>query len=199
MPRVTKDRDVRRQEILEAAMVLFMAQGAEGTSVTDIVKRVGVAQGTFYYHFPSKDTLLDALAERLAAPVGEAVTASASDPDIPVPQRLRDTLSAVLDLIELGRPHLNGLVKPGNEGLHDRVGTALRAHLEPTFAGLVAEGNGDGSLSVEPANETVELLLATVFHLTRAHAHGDDPERVARLRTAAERLFARGLVLPQTS
>ena len=199
MPRVTKDRDERRLELLEAAMVLFMAQGAEGTAVTDIVKRVGVAQGTFYYHFPSKDALLDALAERLAAPVGEAVQTAAGDPSVPVPRRLRDTLSAVLDLIEIGRPHLAGLVKPGNEGLHDRVGGALRAHLEPTFARLVAEGNGDGSLSVHPAEETVELLLATLFHLVRAHAHGDDPTRVARLRTAAERLFARGLALSETS
>ncbi len=196
MPRVTKDPEERRKELMEAAMVLFMAQGAEGTAVADIVRRVGVAQGTFYYHFPSKDALLDAIAEQLAAPVGDAVAAQASDKSVPVSRRLRNTLAAVLDLLEIGRPQLSGLVKPGNEGLHDRVGARLRAHLEPTFARLVAEGNAAGSLSVEPAEETVELLLATVFHLTRAHAHGDDPERMARLRTAAEHLFARGLVLP---
>jgi AcrR family transcriptional regulator len=148
------------------------------------------------FHFPSKDALLDALAERLAAPVGEAVEAQVSDPSIPVPRRLQNTLSAVLDLIEIGRPHLTGLVKPGNEGLHYRVGNALRAHLQPTFSSLVAEGNADGTLAVDPAAETVELLLSTVFHLIRAHAHGEDPDRVARMRIAAEQLFARGLVLP---
>lgn len=196
MPRVTKDPEARRNEIMEAALELFLERGAEGTAVTDIVRSVGVAQGTFYYHFDSKDSLLDALAERLAEPVSAVVASRLGDASTPVPERARNTVAALLDLIEASRTHLAGLVRPGNEGLHDRVGNALRAHLAPAFTELVREGNADGSLAVAPAAETVELLLATVFHLTRAQAHGEDPERVARLRTAAEQLFARGLALP---
>lgn len=196
MPRVTKDPETRRNEIMEAALELFLDRGAEGTAVTDIVRSVGVAQGTFYYHFPSKDALLDTLAERIAEPVGAVVAAGIGDPHETVPARMRQTLTALLDLIEASRTHLAGLVRPGNEGLHDRVGGALRGHLAPAFTALVREGNADGSLAVEPAAETVELLLATVFHLTRAQAHGEDPRRVARLRAAAEQLFARALALP---
>ena len=39
----------------------------ERTSVSDIVKAVGVAQGTFYYYFDSKQAILEALAAELSA------------------------------------------------------------------------------------------------------------------------------------
>ena len=40
----------RRESILDAAEDLFLRQGYEGTSVHQVVQRVGIAQGTFYYH-----------------------------------------------------------------------------------------------------------------------------------------------------
>ena len=44
----------RREAILDAAEDLFLRQSYEDTSVHQLVRRVGIAQGTFYYHFPSK-------------------------------------------------------------------------------------------------------------------------------------------------
>ncbi|GIO30333.1 MULTISPECIES: TetR/AcrR family transcriptional regulator [Paenibacillus] len=55
MPRITKNPKERRNEILNAAMELFNTKGFEQTSVSDIVKKIGVAQGTFYYYFQSKE------------------------------------------------------------------------------------------------------------------------------------------------
>lgn len=57
-----------RDHIVEAADRLFYARGFEHTSFADIAGAVRISRGNFYYHFKSKDEILDAvIAARLAA------------------------------------------------------------------------------------------------------------------------------------
>ncbi|MBY3596551.1 TetR/AcrR family transcriptional regulator [Rhizobium bangladeshense] len=50
-----------RQQIVEAADGLFYERGFEATSFADIAGIVGLSRGNFYYHFKTKDELLDAV------------------------------------------------------------------------------------------------------------------------------------------
>lgn len=47
-----------RARVLDAAVELFAQQGYDGTSVTQVITRAGVAKGGFYHHFASKEALL---------------------------------------------------------------------------------------------------------------------------------------------
>ncbi len=60
----TKPADVRREELMDAGLGLFIAKGIVATSIDDIVTAAGVSKGGFYHHFASKDALLLALQER---------------------------------------------------------------------------------------------------------------------------------------
>ena len=51
MARVTKEYRERKNEILDAAQELFLTQGYEKISVDNIIKKIGIAKGTFYYYF----------------------------------------------------------------------------------------------------------------------------------------------------
>ncbi|NEJ86294.1 TetR family transcriptional regulator [Rhizobium leguminosarum] len=56
-----------RQQIVEAADRLFYERGFEATSFADIAAVVGLSRGNFYYHFKTKDEILDAvIAHRLS-------------------------------------------------------------------------------------------------------------------------------------
>jgi AcrR family transcriptional regulator len=55
----------RRVEILDAAVKVFVDKGFTETTVADIATAAGVAKGTFYLYFESKEHLLGALKERL--------------------------------------------------------------------------------------------------------------------------------------
>lgn len=56
-----------REQIVEAADQLFYRQGYEHTSFADIAEAVQISRGNFYYHFKTKDDILDAvIALRLA-------------------------------------------------------------------------------------------------------------------------------------
>lgn len=62
-PRVTKAPDERRREILEAATQLFRERGFDVTTVQAIAGKAGVAAGTVYLYFPSKEAILVSLQE----------------------------------------------------------------------------------------------------------------------------------------
>ncbi|MBM4241437.1 MAG: TetR/AcrR family transcriptional regulator [Euryarchaeota archaeon] len=49
---------------MDIAEQLFLEKGYENTMVTDIVKKAGVAQGTFYYYFKSKEAILDEITDK---------------------------------------------------------------------------------------------------------------------------------------
>ena len=59
--RTVKEPEVRSEELLDAAQHLFAANGYEKTMIRDIVRKVGVAKGTFYYYFPTKEAALEAI------------------------------------------------------------------------------------------------------------------------------------------
>lgn len=64
--RITKEPEERKQEILDAAMRTFYEKGYEKTSIADIAKALGVAQGLCYRYFPSKEALFDNAIEQYA-------------------------------------------------------------------------------------------------------------------------------------
>lgn len=67
-----------RQELLEAAELVFGERGFEHTSISEITRRAGVALGTFYVYFPHKQAIFVELVDELG-------------------KRLRETLKAAVD------------------------------------------------------------------------------------------------------
>jgi AcrR family transcriptional regulator len=65
--RVTKAPDVRREELLQEASALFLEKGVSNTGIGDITDRTGVARGTFYLYFTSKEVLVSELWQRYVA------------------------------------------------------------------------------------------------------------------------------------
>jgi AcrR family transcriptional regulator len=55
--------DNKKERIIHAAMDVFTEKGLEKTKVSDIVKKAGIAQGTFYIYFSSKLSVVPSIAE----------------------------------------------------------------------------------------------------------------------------------------
>lgn len=66
VPRSLKERqrEERKELILQAAEAMLVARGYHETSIDEIAAQVGIAKGTVYLHFPSKEDLVVALVER---------------------------------------------------------------------------------------------------------------------------------------
>ncbi|MBM4625244.1 TetR family transcriptional regulator, partial [Micrococcus sp. JV4] len=86
--RTVKHPEERKNDILNAAEKLFSTKGYQQTTIIDILKAVGIAKGTFYYYFTSKEEVMDAIIDRIIkADIIEAKRIAA-DPDISVVDQL---------------------------------------------------------------------------------------------------------------
>jgi AcrR family transcriptional regulator len=57
--------DGKYNKIIQAAIEVISEKGLDKTSISDIVKKAGIAQGTFYLYFSSKNALIPAIADNL--------------------------------------------------------------------------------------------------------------------------------------
>lgn len=64
----------RREEILDAARRVFAERGFKGTTIADIAETAGIALGTIYLYFSSKDAVFEALSQRFAQIITNALT-----------------------------------------------------------------------------------------------------------------------------
>ena len=76
-----------RARILDAALDLFSEQGFEGTTLQQIADRLGFTKAALYYHFRSKDDLLQALHQPATHDVDALLAAYAQRPDTPARRR----------------------------------------------------------------------------------------------------------------
>ncbi|MCL9761331.1 TetR/AcrR family transcriptional regulator [Frankia sp. AiPa1] len=84
-----------RSRILAVAVTLFGEQGYAGTSVRDISERLGLTKAALYYHFPSKETILDALLEPFMLELGRLADLIRQSPP-PSPETLIERIAEVM-------------------------------------------------------------------------------------------------------
>ena len=87
--RIVKEAEERKNEILDVAGRLFGEQGYDATSTNDILKEIGIARGTLYYHFKSKEEILDAMIDRMTEQILEKAKSIVKQTEIPVLQRFK--------------------------------------------------------------------------------------------------------------
>jgi len=59
----TRDKDIKKKAILEAAVEIFAEKGVEKTRIADIAKRANVAYGLVYHYYKNRDEILEKLFE----------------------------------------------------------------------------------------------------------------------------------------
>src|SRR3954453_17319310 len=64
---------VKRRQIIEGARAVFLAQGFDAASMSDIARKAGVSKGTLYVYFKSKDELFEAITEEQCSMQAERV------------------------------------------------------------------------------------------------------------------------------
>ena len=73
-----RQREERRSQILDAALVVFSQKGYHATNVSDVAAQAGVSQGTIYWYFESKDELFHAALLSAFMDIGEDTLGSLS-------------------------------------------------------------------------------------------------------------------------
>ena len=79
-------KDARAQEILTAALGVFQARGFAAATIAEVAQAAGVANGTVYLYYPSKQDLFKAVVRDLMAPSIERIEEAALAAATPIEQ-----------------------------------------------------------------------------------------------------------------
>lgn len=177
--RTVKEADERKKEILDAAARLFMEKGFDHTSANDILTAVGIAKGTLYYHFKSKEDIMDALIERQMTQILSEAQRIAQDDRLPVEERLIRTILALRvnnTAQTAGQEMIEHLHRPHNVLMHDKTKRIILQRVPPILAGIVEDGVAQGIFATPYPLECMEMAVCyldimlddAIFELTPA-------------------------------
>lgn len=154
-------KEERRQAIIDAATELFILKGYNDTSVSDIVKKVGVAQGTFYLYFPSKYHVRMAILERSMDAIVKASFENANPKWDPM-TKLEYGIKGAFGVIEKYRD----VIRVVHEGLpmlqYEEESSYKNKRLVEPLAGILKEGKEKGVFHFESAEVTANLIISLV-------------------------------------
>ncbi len=161
--RTIKDPLERKNEILDTAEALFFTKGYEKTTINDILNEIGIAKGTFYYYFKSKDEVMDAIVVRMASNAIQAAEAVADNPNLPVQEKLIQIFANSFSS-EHKEEMIEHMHQSGNAELHQRSLTQCVVQLTPVLTRVLEQGISEGLFSTPYPKECIEsLLVSTQF------------------------------------
>ena len=189
------DAESRRAEILDAALQMFGQYGYRRTSMDDVAREAGIAKGTIYLSFTSKEEVFQALSERLSQRMLAGAEAASRRPGTTA-----DKLAAMhaawfgtyADTISRS-PHAAELLDAKHRLSADLVANAASRY-KRLVRDVLTDAAVAGELDLEPAGLTAdtaaELLMASARGLESSAA---SPAAYRRYLDALVRVMVAGL------
>ena len=163
--RTIKEPEVRKNEILEAAEKLFAANGFEKTTVNDILDKVGIAKGTFYYYFKSKEDALDAIILQRIDNGLEHAKHIAANQKLGVKEKLLAVIMAQKPENSVQEEFNSVLHEPTNALLHQKILIKYVLCLSPILGNIIEDGVKQGVFTTKFPKESSEMILTAALVL----------------------------------
>lgn len=166
--RDVKDPEIRRAEIMDASMLLFMEKGYANTTTQDIVDKVNISRGLLYYHFKNKEDILYCLVERYSEKLLREIHVIVNDDDKTAIEKIRAFIDATIistDNVSAEGTELQKTVDlEENRYMLDKLSHKLIEKLTIYFERIINQGIAEKEFSVKYPSETAEFLMtAYVF------------------------------------
>lgn len=162
----------RLPDILRAALELFVERGIDGTSISDIARAAGVAQGALYRHFKSKEALAWHLFEANLKAYTDELIETVLRPE-GARERIRLFVQECLRTCEKDRLLFHFLVLAEHRELQRF--RLKHAHPGVIVDRIVADGQKNGELRADERWVLRSVLLGSVHRLCLSRAQGAAP------------------------
>jgi len=173
-------KEARPQELLDAALALFVEKGFAATRSEEVAARAGVSKGTLYLYYPSKEELLKAVIRQNLSRVLADADGIVQRFEGPTPELLATLLRAWWDQVgetAAGGIHKIILAEVGNfpeiAEFYERE-VIVPAH--ELISKTLQRGVARGEFRPVPADEATHVLIAPLIFLAlHKHAFGTCP------------------------
>lgn len=185
-------KDARPQELLDAALALFVEKGFAATRSEEVATRAGVAKGTLYRYYPSKDELFKAMVrENLSVHIAESAV-QAAQYDGPIAELLGQMMQAWWAKVGHGNAGVVcKLMMVEARNFPELAKFYVDEVITPSqnlIGGLIERGIRTGEFRAVPVEATVHLLIAPMLHML-LHEHSFGEHDICNRTMAAEDLL----------
>ncbi len=198
MARIVKKPTERRSDIVNAARCLLLTKAYDKTTMQDVMDYLGIAKGTIYHYFESKEALL------------EAVIASIVDTHIEQMQALineatGNALVKIKILVEASNMAKDNNVifdhlhRPGSHAIHISLLAATLVKLAPLYEKLIQQGCEEGLFQTDTPLECAEFILSAIQFLTDVGIYHWTQKDLSRRAHAFPKLIEQHLRAPPGS
>jgi AcrR family transcriptional regulator len=160
---------LRREAFTDAAQRLIQSRGYEQLSLQDVIDEVGASKGAFYHYFSSKETLLEAVIERMTDAALEVMTPIANDRELTAIAKLQlvfTTLAAwkgerkefFVELLQVWMSAPNSVVR-------EHFRREVVARITPLFTTIVRQGAAEGSFTPTSPDGAAAVVVALMLGL----------------------------------
>lgn len=196
MAKKTKKSLKRRNTILNEAEKLFIKNGFEKTTVKDIAARSGVAKGTFYYYFDTKEDIISSLLEKRYRKTEKKARYVLENENLSSLEKLE---KVILRLIFSRRGNFKVYeffkIDENAKFMKERNKEFWNKFM-PIFTEIVKEGVAGGEFETEYPEEVTEILFMGIDNfLHRNYAKFTTEEMYIDKFAAVEELLNRALKL----
>jgi AcrR family transcriptional regulator len=161
-PPAPRPTDLTHQRLIRAALELFSNRGYHDTTTAQIAKKAGVAEGTIYRHFPSKQQLLNELYRAALRWAAKAVE------DLGDAQTPRARLALVAQGLVEGAVRDPAVVKLGllerYDALLDDESRKTAREFRMALERVIAQGKAEGAVRAGAVDVWAGVWLAVVSH-----------------------------------
>jgi AcrR family transcriptional regulator len=158
----------RRERIYEAALTLFRSQGYETTTVDQITRHAGLAKGTFFNYFPTKDSVLRYLGTREIGRLGSTLLTNGNGRGTAI-GKLKRLMGALASNLEADRSLVSLIFRKGVTAPDLLAGDAGGFSLQPVASLLIrqAQYNGEVNRDLDPDGLAAALDALYLQQLVR--------------------------------
>lgn len=148
--------------ILDALHTLLEKKNLPSISVSEIAQTAGIAKGSIYYYFPSKDAIVEALVERSYAASIKTAKLLARQTDIPPFTRMalifQACRSSSAEFLKQNRAASNSSIQEQSL-LHQKYLRYIITELKPVLAEIIRQGIDSGEISFDDPQSLAEIVL----------------------------------------
>ncbi|MDR1577988.1 MAG: TetR/AcrR family transcriptional regulator [Deltaproteobacteria bacterium] len=165
-PKGAANEPLIRQTIMEKAIEIFAEKGVLATSLKEISQRANITTATLYYHFSSRENLIEETLENLLLPVIEGVWSVALEIEDPVEmlQEMRARMLAAANSKPWFLPLWSLELVSESGSLRPILGERVRAVYLNSFLRKIQIGQASGAINPQLRPELVFLSLVGLIY-----------------------------------
>lgn len=166
---ISKEGDVRKQEFLDAALEVFTEKGYESATINDILAKVKVTKGSFYYYFKSKEDVLNELASAQADNRIRIMESICKSPGIGALEKVNRIIEEMyaIRIRDAGRLLKNHqlLQNEENTRLVNRIIGHILERAKTLYEGIIEQGVDENVFDTPYPGEAAEMYIYLVNRL----------------------------------